>query len=66
MTEKIIREKINQCIKNSGYKHCFIMEKLGMSKSNFSLSLSGKRKWTAAEFLGLCLFFNLDLKDFYE
>ncbi len=64
MTEEKIREKLNECILKSGYKHSFIAEKLGIIPSNFSLSLNGKRKWTNAEFLGLCLFFNLDVKDF--
>ena len=57
---------INSKILESGYKHVSLAKKIGITASNFSLSLNGKRKWSTVEAIGLCYYLGLDVNDFYH
>ena len=61
-----IAEKLAKSIKEGPYKTSFYLDKLKMSKSLFSLTLTGKRKWTIPEFLFLCKLFDLKIEDFIK
>lgn len=59
-----ITEKLATAIKEGPYKTSFFLEKLQISNASLSLALSGKRKWTCAEFVFLCGLFNFKVEDF--
>ena len=61
-----IAEKLAKSIKEGPYKTSFYLDKLNMSNSLFSLSLTGRRKWTIPEFLFLCNLFDLKIEDFIK
>lgn len=64
MTEEVMAI-INSKILESGFKHISLAKKIGISTSNFSLSLNGKRKWSTVEAIGLCYYLGLNINDFY-
>lgn len=64
LSNEDVSNKIAQTIKEGPYKTKFYLENLNMSEAMFSLSLSGKRKWTVPEFLVLNELLSLDLKNF--
>ncbi len=59
-----IAEKLATAIKESPYKTSFFLDRLQISKASLSLALTGKRRWTCAEFVFLCGLFNFEVEDF--
>lgn len=49
-----LSENINRYLEDNGIMKNFVAEKAGMTQNAMSLSLNGKRKLTADEYINIC------------
>lgn len=54
MAQTPVYERVSAAVKESGFKQKAIAHRIGVSEQVFCAMLSGERKISADEFLGLC------------
>ena len=59
-----LSENINRYLENNGIMKNFLAEKTGMTQNAVSLSLNGKRKLSADEYISICQALNVPLETF--
>lgn len=59
-----IEKVISEAIKKRGLMQKFVSQHTGISETNLSLALRGKRALKSTELVSLCLFLGLSLGDF--
>ena len=55
---------IKDALQKRGLNYEAVCKKLGLSKYCFSMCMNGKKKLKTPEFLSLCVFLGLKVKDF--
>lgn len=59
-----LSENINRYLENNGIMKNFLAEKTGMTQNAVSLSLNGKRKLSADEYISICQALNVPFETF--
>lgn len=57
-------QRMNEVMKKSGLKKCYIAERIGLSPSQFAMVLTGRRKMQADEYAAFCTLFDASANDF--
>ncbi len=55
---------IKDALDKKGLKYEFVCKKLGIEPTHFLKCLNGEVKLTSAEFISMCIYLRLHLKDF--
>ena len=64
---KIAENTIRDVLQERGINYSCVCKKLGISEADFNKCMNGTKNLKASEFISLCIFLNLKIKDFrYE
>ena len=63
---EIDANKMKRVIEKSGLKQKYVSERIGMTETQFSLAISGKRRFEAGEYANVCKVLGVPMNEFLK
>ncbi len=63
---EIDTNKMKRVIEESGLKQKYVSERIGMTETQFSLAISGKRRFKAGEYANVCKVLGIPMDEFLK